>query len=130
MRRALPEDVEELERLEATLFPDNCMNARTLAIELKHGVCILERNDEGIGAYLLARIDGDLVDIMRVGVLEHYRRAGIASRMLTMALKLAPKAMLMVRKDNMGAIRLYHSFGFQITGEFEESWVMATSSCW
>jgi len=129
MRRALPEDVDELERLEATLFPDNCMNARTLAIELNHSVCFVERNEDGLGAYLLARVEGDLVDILRVGVLSQYRKTGLASRMLTMALKLAPKAMLMVRKDNVGAVRLYRSFNFSITGEYENNWVMVTSAC-
>ena len=123
MRRALPDDVELLERLEAELFPDNCMNARSLAIELEHGVCFLEEE----AAYLLARVDGDLVDILRVGVLGPYRKIGVGSRLLTVALKLAPRAMLMARKDNVGALRLYHSFGFHIVGEYDDSWVMTTS---
>lgn len=130
MRRALPEDLDELEKLEAELFPDNCMNARSLSIEIEHGVCFVERGEQGLAGYLLARVGetGNLVDIMRVGVRDPYRRMGLASRMLTMALKLAPTAMLMVHKGNASAIRLYRSFDFTIAAEYGESWVMLRAS--
>lgn len=129
MRHALPEDTEELAALEAELFPDNCFNAYTLRHELKFSKCWVVEAERGLAAYLLARVDGDLVDIVRVGVREEHRRQGLAYRLMTKALSLAPKATLMVEKTNGPAMRLYQDLGFKISGSLHESWLMVRAAC-
>jgi ribosomal protein S18 acetylase RimI-like enzyme len=130
MRVALPEDVEELARIEAELFPDNCFNERTLLYELQSSRgWVVEKEGKLLG-YVLARVENDLVDILRLGVVPGHHRQGIATRLLTKALSLAPKAMLTVKKDNVAALSLYFEFGFRITAHLkdEQAWMMATSS--
>lgn len=124
MRRALPEDVEELAELEARLFLENCFNAYTLRQELRFSRCWVIEAGGQLAGYLLARMDGDLVDILRVGVREESRRQGLAYRLMLKALSLAPRATLMVKKGNMPAMSLYKELGFKITGTLHESWLM------
>ena len=129
MRHALPEDMEELAELEAELFPDNCFNSYTLRHELKFSRCWVVEAEHKLAAYILARVDGDLVDIIRVGVREEHRRQGLAYRLMMKALSLAPKAALMVVKTNRPALRLYQDLGFKISGDLRGSWLMVRGAC-
>lgn len=124
MRKALPEDVDELASLEGELFPDNCFNERTMSNELKVSRCWVEERGERIIGYVLVRVDDGMADILRLGVLPGHHRQGVATRLLTVALREAPATMLTVRKYNDPALSLYFGFGFRIMGELEESWVM------
>lgn len=124
MRRALPEDADELAVLEGKLFPDNCFNERTLSNELKISRCWVEERGGKLIGYAIVRVDGAMADILRLGVLPGHHRQGVASRLLTVAMREAPSSMLTVRKDNEPALSLYFSFGFRIMGETQESWVM------
>ena len=124
MRKALLEDVDELAALERELFPDNCFNERTLNNELKLSKCWVEERDGKLIGYVLVRIEDDMADILRLGVLPGYHKQGVATRLLTRALQETPGVMLTVRKENDPALSLYFSFGFQIIGETEGSWVM------
>ena len=130
MRQALPEDADELEKLEIELFPDNCLNAMSLRRELRHGKCwVMEDKAGGIVGYALVRCDEGLVDILRLGVSREYRRSGLGHRLLVRVMQEQPRAMLMVRKDNVPALKLYKNTGFEITGEMNDSWVMETRAC-
>lgn len=129
MRRALPEDVEELALLEAELFPENCFNAYTISQELKFSRCWVIEAGGKLAGYLLARVDGDLVDILRVGIREESRRQGLAYRLMVKALSLAPRATLMVAKRNAPAMSLYKDLGFKISGALHESWLMVKEAC-
>lgn len=130
MRRALEEDVDGIEGLEVVLFPGNCLNAYSLRNELKQGAdCWVIERDGRLVAYLLARVTNGLVDILRVGVLEGYRRAGFGFRLVSKAVGLAPEAMLTVAKDNRAALELYWTLGFEIAGEIDDNWVMVRTSC-
>ncbi len=126
MRRALPEDAAEIAELEMEMFPENCFNEYTVRGEVKHSPCFVI-NDGGLQAYLIARVDGDLVDILRVAVRKEHQGKALGFRLMTKALSLAPRATLMVRKDNERALKLYFDLGFQIAGEFGQSWMMLTS---
>ena len=128
MRRALPEDAAEIAELEMKMFPENCFNEYTVRGEVEHSPCYVI-DDGGLKAYLIARVDGDLVDILRIAVKEGHQGQALGFRLVTRALSLAPRATLMVRKDNERALKLYFSLGFQIAGEFEQSWMMLTSEC-
>lgn len=130
MRLAEPTDCSRLEYLEYLLFPDNGFNELLLLGELKIGRCwVVERRNK-IVAYLLARIQGDLIDIMRVGVLPEFQSKGIGTRLMEVALTHASEAMLCVRKENKRALKLYLGMGFRIVGETADlpSWVLRTTS--
>lgn len=125
LREAVLEDVERLEELEEQLFPDNCFGARLLETELSYGHGLVYEVSGSIVAYALARVEGELVDITRLGVVSGHRKRGLATQLLTEAMKLAPKAMLMVRRENEVALHLYYRFGFHICGvTIGGSWVM------
>lgn len=127
MRRALPEDVDELAEIEAELFPDNCFNERTLLSEMAISRCWVEERAGKLIGYVLVRVEDDTADILRLGVLPGYHRQGVASRLLTKAMSQARESMLTVRKDNDPALNLYCSFGFRILSETGSSWVMFRS---
>lgn len=126
MREALPADVDVLEEMENAIFPDNSMNAHTLLNELRASKCLVEERDGQIVGYLLARVEGDLVDILRVGVLPTWHRRGVAKALLGNALGMAKRAVLLVRKGNDPAIKLYVGLGFKIVGHLlnDDSWLM------
>jgi ribosomal-protein-alanine N-acetyltransferase len=131
MRLAEPTDCSRLEYLEYLLFPKDGFNEFTLKGELTIGRCwVVERRNK-IVAYLLARVDGELIDIMRVGVMPEFQGKGIGTQLVRMAMTQAPTAMLCVRKENKGALQLYRRLGFHIQGEVTApdviSWVMTTS---
>ena len=129
MREAAAADVEALEEMENTIFPDNSMNARTLLNEMNFSKCLVEERDGRLVGYLLARVEHDVVDILRVGVLPTWQRRGIAKGLLVTALGMAKKATLLVRKGNDPAIKLYIELGFKIVGHLphENSWLMLRS---
>ena len=133
MRLAEPIDCERLEYMEGVLFPDNAFNAYTLSNELKIGRCWVVERGGTIVAYLLARADGKLFDILRVGVMPDFQGRGIGTKLTEMAMTQSPETILCVLKGNKGAIRLYRRLGFKITGEVGHisntpSWVMRATS--
>lgn len=129
MREALLEDVDVLEEMENAIFPDNAMNSRTLLNELQCGKCFVEEQEGRIAGYILTRVEGDLVDILRVGVRPEFHRQGIARKLMERAIPLARRAVLLVRKGNDPAIKLYLSLGFKIVGHLlnDDSWLMLRS---
>jgi len=126
IRDATEDDAEELEALEIELFRENCFNSATIARELEYGFGLVAVDKQrGIIGYLLAAMDGNLVDVLRLGVVPEFRRRGLARQMLNMALGARPQAMLTVRRENRAAIKLYIDFGFYIAGELASTaWVM------
>lgn len=123
MREATPDDAELLEELENEIFEDG-LNALSLRGEVERGRAWIEEVDGEAAGYLLARIDDDLIDIIRLGVRLTYRGRGVASRLLHCALVQVPRAVLTVKKDNESAIALYSKFDFRIVGETSGRWVM------
>ena len=130
MRRLLPDEVEELAALEAELFPDNCFNENTLRRELKVSKCWVETRERELIGYVLARVEDDLVDILRLGVRSRHTRQGVATRLLLRASSEAPRAMLTVKKDNVPAVSLYFAYGFRIVAHLEDegAWMMLRAS--
>lgn len=128
MRRALPEDAEEISQLEMEFFPEDWLNPWSVRQEMRHDHVWVTGDGEVTG-YLIARVEGDLVDILRVGVRKDQRGNGLGFRLMTKAMSMAPRAVLMVRRDNEAAIGLYLGLGFRIVGQFGKSWTMATSAC-
>lgn len=128
MRLADPNDAERLEYLEHRLFPDNNLTAFSLTQEMKLGKCWVVERQKKIVGFLIARIVGSLIDILRVGVLPEHQGHGLGTKLVERALEETPEAMLTVRKDNVRALRLYQRLGFRIVGEVtsgvQPGWVM------
>jgi len=114
IRRLDQNDAVVVACIDAELFPGEEWNEGTVGREIEAGWAIGWEEEGELVAFLLARFSDDLVDIIRVGTKEGFRRRGIARSLLTHALdRLASDTMLMVRRRNTGALRLYRSLGFQ-----------------
>jgi len=118
------EHAPEIAELEAQLFPDNCMNFRTLEAEIQHGFGYVIHDNNELAGYLLARRQDGLVDITRLGISKKYQGQGLAKLLLSKITEEHSDVMLTVAKNNYTALGLYFGFSFQIVGETEKSWVM------
>lgn len=129
IRRATPEDVERICALEAVLFPDNSMSAAVLERELEASWVFV--SGDPLYAYAVVGRDGELLDLLRLGVDPQYQGRGAGTKLLKHVLSLGHHTMLLVRKDNKRALRLYRRHGFEVTGHFSgesASWVMHRAS--
>jgi ribosomal protein S18 acetylase RimI-like enzyme len=124
-----PTDAPAVAELEAELFPDNCMNEKTLAGEIERGGGTVQFEGILVG-YLLCRTDEatGLVDILRLGIRPSHQGRGIGGKLLLSVLMHNDDVMLTVRKNNYRAIRFYQKWGFKITAQLKESWVMRITS--
>jgi ribosomal protein S18 acetylase RimI-like enzyme len=120
LRRALPDDADQLERLELELFPDNCFNARSLRklVERGHSLAIDERGE--LVGYALCLADAYYTDLLRLGVVAGRRGCGLGSWMLR---RVTSPTLLTVKRDNP-AVQLYLRHVFSIVGVHSDSWVM------
>lgn len=87
------------------------------AIKPPTGLFAIEDPAEGPRAVLLCVQDNDLAGIMSLAVGEKHRRSGLATEILSAALRWARMrgartAWLQVEADNVAAIALYRKFGF------------------
>jgi ribosomal protein S18 acetylase RimI-like enzyme len=120
------QDIDELAALDAQLFPENSFNETTLAIEIALGIGWTIRKEGKIAAYALARHDGHVLDVIRLGVHPNYQRQGFGSNLLIQIFSRRCDTILTVRTDNEKAMRLYLSYGFSFVGRFArgEAWVL------
>jgi len=123
IRPACPLDIDALFILESELFP-NSMNERMLHHELIRGRGWV--SGDPIDGYILVRMDGDLIDITRLGVRATASGHGIGRKLLEVALEGVPDALLTVQKNNLRAMTLYKKAGFEIVGHLAGAgaWVM------
>lgn len=122
--------MEEVVKLENTLFPDNNLNETTIATLLSNDHSLIATADNLPVGYLVGYVaTWDLLDVIRLGVVQDFRGRGIAKALLSKAMESGSnrRTMLSVRKDNQIAIRLYKSCGFEIVGTYYTSWLMVTS---
>jgi len=114
IRQAASSDAEVLAELEMLLFPENCINEYSLTIELTVGFGYIVGEGEG---YALVRPDGDIWDLLRLGVRSTHQGLGHGKALLVMILELADhrkkSMMLTVKKSNKVALSLYRKFGFE-----------------
>ena len=132
MRPVTPDDADELAKLDAVLFPENCLNEKTLAAEVALGFgWVIERNRQVI-AYALVRDDGAVLDLIRLGVHPNHQGKGLGVLLLSKLLQHKRPTMLTVRDKNQGALRLYHRAGFDIVGRLQDNddsgWVMLANA--
>lgn len=132
MRPVTVADADELAQLDMELFPDNCFNERTLAIEIERGYGWVIEGEGELAAYVLAVPDPVVMDVLRLGVRPAYRRRGYATQLLCAVLDLCATAglgtILNVAYENETALRLYQKLGFKIAGQMQhDAWLMVTA---
>jgi len=123
----VPEDVAAVACLESVLFPHNAMSEQLLEREAEAGFAWVIGSPPY--AYALARDDGLLIDITRLGVAPLRHGQGCGSLLLDKILNLGRETILTVEKCNRRALRLYLRHGFFITGTLvtSDAWVMRCS---
>lgn len=125
-------DAEKIAELEIALFPENCFNEQTLKREISIGGGLVAYQNGELLGYLLIRWDfaNELMDIIRIGVRPTSQQLGIGTTLLKQALdNTESSSMLMAKKTNLPALRLYHRFGFNIVAQTDHSWVMVRLTC-
>lgn len=113
IRRTQETDAPAIAALDADLFPALCWNENSVRREIKlgWGLVILRKNV--VIGYLLARLDGDMADLIRVGISAKYQRRGYGRALLREAIaQLDGSMMLTVELSNKAATSLYLSEGF------------------
>jgi ribosomal protein S18 acetylase RimI-like enzyme len=114
IRQASFEDVDLIAGLEMLLFPENCINEHSVGIELEAGFGYVVGEGHG---YALVRPDGNLWDIIRLGVHPNHQGMGHAQELLLRVVELADhkgkSLILTVRKSNAPAMHIYRKHGFE-----------------
>lgn len=125
MQSVTKSDAAAIAELEMELFPDNSFNERTIAREIAAGGGLVVYDEQQLVAYLLARWDWEIMDIIRVGVRPSHQGQGIGKRLIVTTISNSSlDTILCVHKDNTHARHLYQSLGFEIIGQLNFSWVM------
>lgn len=127
IRRTQEADAEAVAALDAELFPELCWNENSIKREIKLGWGLVITDQKGrIIGYLLVRLDGQIADIIRVGVTKKHQGKGHGRALLREAIdKLSSPMMLTVRKNNKAAKKLYLSAGFVPRGfDGEEGFIL------
>lgn len=114
----------EVAGLEAAIFPNNCLNSKSVENEIRAGTGAAIVTDGIFIGYYLSRSHREITDILRLGVRKEYRGKGHGKALLYHAISSNGNYMLMVRKDNTAALKLYLDIGFNIVGELRGSWVL------
>lgn len=129
----VPDDVARLCELELLLFPGNSLSVLQMERELGRSACLVIGRP--VKAYALIGWDGELLDLLRLGVHPDHQGRGLGKRLLRAVLAVKRPMVLTVKKDNHRALRLYEEYGFEVVGHFSEAraWVLfrpvAGTSC-
>ncbi len=115
IRRATPQDLELLERLEHASFPDHWSRATLHNSLVEPNYLVLLAGDIG---FLLGWNVGDEAEIARLGVLQSARGQGLGLALVRAALEEwqsrgVTSVFLEVRSSNEVAVRLYERAGFE-----------------
>lgn len=97
------------------MFAGNSMNSQTVSQLLRVGRGWVAGVGRPVG-YALCADDGQLTDLLRIGVRKHHRQNGLGQAILQQVLAGQQAVSLSVRKDNHAAIRMYLRAGFRIIG--------------
>ena len=122
-------DAESVSAIDCALF-SNGFEAKQVRVEIESGLGRAVWIQQQLAGYLLARRDGDLLEVTRLAVVPSFQRAGVAQALLDMLIRDENDAQyltLHVLKENAGALRLYLKNGLHIVGEDGLSWVMQKS---
>lgn len=115
VRRIQETDAERVAELDAELFPEICWNENTVRREIHLGWGLVATDGKGkVLGFLLARLDGQMTDVTRVGVTKKHQGKGLGSALVHAAIEVVEGGpmMLTVRRDNEVAKKLYMKEGF------------------
>lgn len=123
IRKFVPADLEPVLELECATFGPSAFR-REMFLELARppsGLFLVAERGRTVAGYVTALRSGTKAEIVSIAVARRQRRSGIGAFLLKQALReLARrgvrKAELMVRVDNLGAIRFYQRLGFRRAG--------------
>jgi ribosomal protein S18 acetylase RimI-like enzyme len=130
VRRAISSDLPALTAIETESFSDSLWPPDTL---LMYDCIVAELGGE-VAGFLISRevFAGGAApperEILNLAVATRYRRAGIASSLLTFELNRDDIFFLEVRESNYGAQTLYHRFGFSEIGRRPDYYKNPTES--
>lgn len=115
IRRTQETDAAAIAALDWELFPELCLNETSILREIKIGWGLVATDQKGkVIGFLMARMDGPIADIIRIGITKKHQGKGEGRAMLKMAIEeLSCTMMLTVRRDNEVAKKLYLSEGFK-----------------
>ncbi len=122
IRRAIPDDVIGIARLEAECFPDPWSERELFPyVCSEDGMAFSVVEDGEIIAYIVGRVIAPEGEIYRIAVKKEKRGRAIGFRLLSYAMKTErgrglETVFLEVRSGNVPAIRLYSSYGFKKMG--------------
>lgn len=115
VRRIQETDAARVAELDAELFQEICWNENTVRREISLGWGLVDTDSKGkVIGFLLARLDGQMTDITRVGIAKAHQRKGLGRFLVRAAIGVVGGGpmMLTVRKDNEGAKKIYLKEGF------------------
>jgi len=135
MRAVTQADADEVAKLDAILFPDNCFNERTLAKEIALGFGWVIYNGMDLVGYALIRDEPHVLDVIRLGIHPDFQRQHLGTALIKKVLEKRQDVMLTVRESNVVALRMYRRHGFELIGRLQsgEGWVMlakANAASW
>ena len=123
IRRAIPADAKKIAEAEGIIFPDPWSERDVVDTICASGaMCYVALSDTGeLRAYIIGRKIVPEGEIYRIATLPEYRRRGVASRLLSYAVKTErgkglETLFLEVREKNIAARSLYKSMGFREIG--------------
>ncbi len=122
IRRAVPDDVPNIARLEEECFSDPFGEKDIFSLVTTDlGMCFAALDDGEVIGYVFGRIIPPEGEIYRVAVSPEKRRRGIGYRLLSYALKTErarglETTFLEVRRQNTAARALYSAHGFTEVG--------------
>ncbi len=122
IRRAIPDDVPSIAKLEAECFSDPWSEKDIFSIVCSDGgMCFSAIEDGKVIAYVFGRLIAPEGEIYRIAVKADKRLRGIGYRLLSFALKTErgrglESTFLEVRSKNEAARSLYLAYGFKEIG--------------
>uniref|UniRef100_A0A7J3ZJR0 Ribosomal-protein-alanine N-acetyltransferase n=1 Tax=Fervidicoccus fontis TaxID=683846 RepID=A0A7J3ZJR0_9CREN len=123
-RRATDRDIEEIARLERSLFGVDAYSRSLLHYLLRNADFFEVAVDEGRGlvvGYIIGEVRGSVGHLISIGVDRRYQRRGIGSGLLGRFIGFLKergvgKAYLEVSVNNSQAVRFYEKHGFRVLG--------------
>jgi ribosomal-protein-alanine N-acetyltransferase len=117
VRKATPEDLEELLRIQRQALPQAAEWSAGALLEGLAGCLAAQRNQHVVGFLLYREIAASEWEILNLAVDRQMRRQGVASRLIEAFLARADgDVFLEVRESNHAARALYARWGFAESG--------------